>query len=233
MTRSYVPADAPALIAYICPRDCGRAIEWYTRVFGAVEEGERYIDPEGRVGHATLRIDGATIMLSDAYPDYGAIAPEPGNKAATFALNLYVPDVDAVMKAAEEAGATIQRPAADQFHGARLAAGPKRSQALKLACDAREHLLPGGAKLGVAEPKKEHGNQHVAVHRAIAQIAVVLPWLGAAVGEACNTNGPMLSPQKLPRSDASDHIGARFKTRYLYESHPGISLQPLALRSRV
>lgn len=77
-------------------------------------------DPEGRVGHGTLRIDGATIMLSDAYPDYGAIAPEPGNKAATFALNLYVPDVDAVMKAAEEAGATIQRPAADHFHEARM-----------------------------------------------------------------------------------------------------------------
>lgn len=120
MTKFYVPPNESVLTPYICPRECARAIEWYSRIFGAVERAERYVAPDGQVGHATIRIDDSEIMLSDAYPDYGAVAPEAGNKAATFALHLYVPDVDATMAAAEKAGATIQRPAEDQFFGARM-----------------------------------------------------------------------------------------------------------------
>lgn len=118
--KSYVPSYSAVLTPYICPRECAKAIDWYADVFDAVEEGERYVEPTGAVGHAMIRIDGALTMLSDAFPDYGAVAPEPGNLAATFALNLYVPDVDVTMAAAERAGATIQRPAEDQFYGARL-----------------------------------------------------------------------------------------------------------------
>jgi PhnB protein len=59
-------------------------------------------------------------MVSDAFPDYGAVSPEPGNTTATFALSIYVPDVDATMHAAEQAGATIQRPAEDQPYGDRM-----------------------------------------------------------------------------------------------------------------
>lgn len=120
--KSYVPSNSSVLTPYICPRECSNAIDWYADVFGAVEEGDRYVEPAGDVGHAAIRIDGALIMLSDAFPNYGAVAPEDGNKTATFALNLYVPDVDATMAAAQKAGATIQRPAEDQFYGARLGA---------------------------------------------------------------------------------------------------------------
>lgn len=117
--KPYVPSYSGVLTPYICPRECAKAIDWYADVFGAVEEGERYVEPAGSVGHAAIRIDGAIIMLSDAFPDYGAASPQAGN-TATFALNLYVPDADATVAAAERAGAVIQRPVEDQFYGARM-----------------------------------------------------------------------------------------------------------------
>jgi PhnB protein len=119
-SKDYVPADAAVLAPYICPRECAKAIAWYGRVFGAVEKGERYVDRDGRVGHAAIVIDGAEIMLSDGYPDYGAVPPRAGNKTATFALSLYVPDVDTTMRKARRAGAVIQRPPEEQFHGSRM-----------------------------------------------------------------------------------------------------------------
>lgn len=118
--RSYLPSGGSVVTPYICPRECALAIDWYVDVFGAQESGDRFTEPGGTVGHATINIDGVEIMLSDAHPDYGAVAPEAGNTTATYALNVYVPDVDATMRAAEEAGATIQRPAEDQFYGSRL-----------------------------------------------------------------------------------------------------------------
>jgi PhnB protein len=59
-------------------------------------------------------------MLSDAYPDYGAVAPSDGAVTATFAIQLFVPDADATVAAAERAGAIVQRPVADAFHGSRM-----------------------------------------------------------------------------------------------------------------
>jgi len=118
--KSYVPAHAQVLTPYICPRDAARAIDWYVEVFDAVETGERFIAADGRVGHTDLSIAGAQLMISDAYPDYGAIAPEAGNVVATFALQLFVPDADATVTKAALRGAKIQRPVEAQFHGARV-----------------------------------------------------------------------------------------------------------------
>lgn len=114
------PGTVSALTTYVCPRDAAKAIDWYVDVLGAEEEGDRFLEADGRVGHAQLRIGGAQLMLSDAFPDYGAVAPEPGNRAATFALNLYVPDADATMAAAEAAGAVVQHTVEEQFYGSRL-----------------------------------------------------------------------------------------------------------------
>lgn len=116
----YVPADRQVLTPYICPRDADAAIAWYVAIFGALETSDRFVDKDGRVGHAEITIDGARIMVSDAYPDYGAVAPEPGNVRATFALSLFVPDADATVAAAAAAGAKVQRGVEEQFHGARM-----------------------------------------------------------------------------------------------------------------
>ena len=118
---SYVPPEGQLLTPYVCVREAARAIDWYAEVLGATETSNRFMDPDGRVAHANLEIAGAHLMVSDAFPDYGAVAPEPGNTTATFALNLYVPDVDATVTAARAAGAVIQREPEDQFYGSRLA----------------------------------------------------------------------------------------------------------------
>jgi PhnB protein len=119
-TKSYVPSWGGLLTPYVCPRDCADAIAWYVDVLGATEVGERYVEPSGKVGHAVLEIDGAQLMLSDGFPDYGCEAPPPGNVTATFALNLYVPDADATVARAAAAGAVVQRPVEEQFYGSRM-----------------------------------------------------------------------------------------------------------------
>lgn len=116
----YLPAGTSAITPYLCVRRCSDAIVWYAEIFGAVEDGPRYTDPDGRVGHASVRIGGAPVMLSDAYPDYGAVAPDEAATTATFALQVYVPDADAAVAAAERAGAVVQRAVAEAFHGSRM-----------------------------------------------------------------------------------------------------------------
>ena len=120
MGPDHLPPGTSTVTPYICVRRCSAAIDWYVEVFGAVEAGPRYTDPDGRVGHAEIRIGDAQVMLSDAYPDYGAVAPEEGVATATFALQVYVPDADATVAAAERAGAAVQRPVAEAFYGDRM-----------------------------------------------------------------------------------------------------------------
>lgn len=87
-----------------------------------MEEEPRFVDPDGRVGHAQVRLGGVSgplLMLSDAYPDIGITAPDAGGETVTYSLQLQVPEADAAVAAAEAAGATVQRPVVEQLHGAR------------------------------------------------------------------------------------------------------------------
>ncbi len=111
---------AVGLTPYICPRHCARAIDWYVEVLGAVELGERYVDPDGRIGHAEVVFGDTTLMLSDEYPAYGTVAPPADNTAATFALQLHVVDADATVAKAASAGATVQRPVDEEVAGYRI-----------------------------------------------------------------------------------------------------------------
>jgi PhnB protein len=119
--KPYVAPWGGVLTPYICPRSCADAIDWYVSLFAAVEQGERYVT-DGKVGHAVLEIDGALLMLSDSFPEYGAEAPPEGNRTATYALYLHVPDVDETLAAAGRAGADVHRPPEDQPYGARMGA---------------------------------------------------------------------------------------------------------------
>jgi PhnB protein len=106
-----------SLTPYIAVKGAANAIAFYKRVFGAKEEF-RLEDQDKRIGHAELSIGDGRLMLSDEYPDFGALAP-PSIGGTPVKLHLYVEDVDATMKKAESAGATVLRPAQDQFHGDR------------------------------------------------------------------------------------------------------------------
>ena len=105
------------LYAYLCVRDAGAAMDYYTRVFGA-RELFRLTEPGGRVGHAELDFDGHTLMLCEEYPEMGVRSPE-GFGGTPVTLHLHVDDADALLARAVAAGGTLERPAQDHFYGER------------------------------------------------------------------------------------------------------------------
>ena len=104
-------------IPYLCCRDAARALEFYATAFGAVET-MRLAEPGGRIGHAQITIGDALVMLSDEYPEMDIRSPQALGGSPVM-IHLYVPDVDAVAARAVGAGATLERPVADQFYGDR------------------------------------------------------------------------------------------------------------------
>lgn len=105
------------LFPYLHVQGAARAIEFYTRAFGA-RETLRLTEPSGRIGHAELDFGGMTLMLADEFPEYGIRGPQAiGGTSIT--IHLHVDDADAVIRRAAEAGATIEQEPRDQFYGER------------------------------------------------------------------------------------------------------------------
>jgi uncharacterized glyoxalase superfamily protein PhnB len=105
------------LFSYLRVKHAGKAIEFYRDVFGAKEK-YRLTEPSGRIGHAELDFDGASLMLSDEYPEYGITGPQTLGGVSS-SIHLHVDDCDAVIRRAVAAGATLVREAKDQFYGER------------------------------------------------------------------------------------------------------------------
>ncbi len=107
-----------ALSPYISVSDATAALDWYRDVLGAIEVN-RFVMDDGRVGHAEVVIGGSTLMLADAYPEIGLMAPTPGTTSVSLHLN--VVDVDHTFRLAVDNGADAEREPTDQFHGNRNA----------------------------------------------------------------------------------------------------------------
>ncbi len=112
-----VPDGYHSVTPYLIVSDAARAIDFYTRAFGATEQF-RLDAPGGKIGHAELRIGDSMVMLADEFPDMGARGPQTIG-GSPVQLLLYVPDVDAVFARAVSAGAVAARPVKDQFYGDR------------------------------------------------------------------------------------------------------------------
>ncbi len=67
------------------------------------------------------RLGDTVVMIADVHPDFGAHGSAHYG-GSPVSLHGYIGDVDAVARQAVAAGATIKRPAADQFYGDRLGA---------------------------------------------------------------------------------------------------------------
>lgn len=105
------------LFAYLRVKRAADAIDFYTRAFGAKEK-YRLTEPSGRVGHAELDFGGATLMLSDEFPEFDIKGPETiGGTSAS--IHIHVDDADEVLRRAVAEGGTLVRPAQDQFYGER------------------------------------------------------------------------------------------------------------------
>lgn len=115
-----VPKGFERATPYLCCHDAAAALDFYEKAFGAVVTMRLAEPGSGRIGHAEMTIGPAPIMLSDEYPDFGAVSPKSlGGSPVT--IHLYVDDVDALYQRAVGAGATGGRPPADQFYGDRSA----------------------------------------------------------------------------------------------------------------
>jgi PhnB protein len=109
------------IVPYLMIDGAADAIEFYVRAFGATEEG-RLEMPDGSIGHASIRVNGAPVYLADAPDDMDHEAANPTKLGGTCVLlHQYVDDVDAVVRRAAEAGATVHREPTDQFYGDRAA----------------------------------------------------------------------------------------------------------------
>jgi PhnB protein len=117
---AYQPAGSHTVVPYLAVHDAAAAIDFYVDVFGATESSERFVDPEGKVGHAELAIGDSHVYLSDEFPDFGAISPRTLG-GSSVALTVFVPDVDGAVARAETAGATVERPIEEAFYGTRRA----------------------------------------------------------------------------------------------------------------
>lgn len=109
--------DHPVLSPKLVLRGADKAIEFYRRVFGA-ELLMSLTDPEDHVVHAEMDLGGCRLMLADEVEHYGSEGPESLG-GSPCQLHVYVHDVDAVVRAAVDAGARLLIPVGDQFYGDR------------------------------------------------------------------------------------------------------------------
>jgi PhnB protein len=115
MTKN--PTFSAAAIPYLMIRGAAEAIDFYRKAFGA-EETMRFPMPDGTIGHAEIRIEGAPVFLADEGPGAGMQSPQQLG-GTTVSVSVYVKDVDAFAMRADGAGARVLRPVADQFYGER------------------------------------------------------------------------------------------------------------------
>jgi PhnB protein len=113
-----IPEGYHTATPYLIIKDAARAIEFYKKAFGATEL-MRMAQPDGRIGHAEIRIGDSPIMLADEFPEMGHRSPQSLGGSPVSIL-LYVEDVDALFNQAVSAGAKVERPVQDQFYGDRI-----------------------------------------------------------------------------------------------------------------
>ena len=112
-----IPKGYHTATPYLIIKGAVKAIEFYKKAFGAAEM-MRMTQPDGRVGHAEIKIGDSLIMLADEFPEMGARSPQSLGGSPVSIL-LYVQDVDALTSQAITAGAKVVRPVKDQFYGDR------------------------------------------------------------------------------------------------------------------
>jgi PhnB protein len=118
MSVKPIPEGYNTLSLHLAVDNAAKAIDYYKQAFGA-KERMRMDAPDGKIGHAELEIGDSLLMLSDPFPQSSVLPPKElgGTTASAF---MYVEDVDAVVKQAVDAGATVTMEVADQFWGDRF-----------------------------------------------------------------------------------------------------------------
>ena len=123
------------IVPFIGYEDAASAIEWLERAFGFREERDQRHEEGGRITHAELRLDGATIYVAspDTYASPRTVRAE--SEAARRAYDnpwvidghfVVVEDVEAHYERARAGGATILREPEEPGIGFRIYAAEDR-----------------------------------------------------------------------------------------------------------
>jgi PhnB protein len=96
-----------SVTAYLACDGAAKAIEFYTKAFGAKELYR--MEDGGKIGHAELTIGDTVLFLSDEWAEYKVLSPNT-LKGSSVSFVLDVADVDAAWGRAIGAGARVERP---------------------------------------------------------------------------------------------------------------------------
>ena len=118
MTVKPIPDGYHTVTSYLIIRGAADAIAFYQKAFGATELF-RFPTPDGKIGHAEIKIGDSPIMLADEYPSMGYNSPQTLG-GSPVSLLIYVEDVDTVFNQAVAAGATVKEAVSDKFYGDRI-----------------------------------------------------------------------------------------------------------------
>jgi PhnB protein len=113
-----IPEGYHSVTPYLIVRGGADAIEFYKKAFGALELF-RFPSPDGKIGHAEIKVGNSPIMLADEFPDMGYKGPQSLG-GSPVSLMIYVDDVDTVFQQAVDAGATVKEALQDKFYGDRM-----------------------------------------------------------------------------------------------------------------
>ncbi len=113
-----IPDGYHTATPYLIIGGAGDAIEFYKKAFGA-KELFRFPTPDGKIGHAEIKIGDSPIMLADEFPEMGYKGPQSLG-GSPVSIMIYVEDVDTIFNQAVAAGATVKEAVTDKFYGDRL-----------------------------------------------------------------------------------------------------------------
>ena len=91
----------PAVLPHLTVDNAAAAIDFYVKAFDAVEHG-RVPGPDGKLIHASLGINGSSIMLNDDFPEMS------GGKSMTPKALVYYRKAELSLKRGDLRGAVLQ-----------------------------------------------------------------------------------------------------------------------------
>src|SRR5437763_16447334 len=98
-----IPEGLHTVTPQLVIRGAANAIDFYKKALRA-QEVSRFSMPDGKIGHAELKIGDSVIFLGDEMPSPGGAKSPQTLGGCTTTLNIYAPDVDTTFKQASSAG---------------------------------------------------------------------------------------------------------------------------------
>ncbi|MFN2435209.1 MAG: VOC family protein [Nitrososphaeraceae archaeon] len=99
-------------------KDANKAIEFYTKVFGAQENYRNHAPDNKSIMYAELTIGDSKLILSDEFPEMDSLSPPTIGKSPV-SIYVYVDDADRTFDRAVSEGSEVIMQMTDAFWGDR------------------------------------------------------------------------------------------------------------------